>query len=39
MTALVEPPISDDIISAEPRLSSLMRHVVTTAWLLPRSRS
>ena len=35
MTTLVEPPISDDIIVAEPRLRSLMRHLVTTGWLLP----
>ena len=35
MTALVEPPASDDIVIAEPRLRSLIRHVVTTVWLLP----
>ena len=36
MTTLVEPPISDDIITVtEPRLRSLVRHVVTSVWLLP----
>lgn len=35
MTTLVEPPISDDIIVTEPRLRTLIRHVVTTAWLMP----
>ncbi len=35
MTALAEPPGSDDIVIAEPRLRSLIRHVVTTVWLLP----
>src|SRR5271169_5620130 len=35
MTTLAEPPVSDATIVAEPRLRSLFRHVVTTAWLLP----
>jgi len=35
MTTLVEPPISEDIIVTEPRLRALIRHLVTTAWLLP----
>jgi multiple sugar transport system permease protein len=34
MTTLAEPPTSDDIVT-EPRLHSAIRHVVTTAWLLP----
>lgn len=35
MTTLVEPPISEDIIVTEPRLRALIRHLVTSAWLLP----
>ena len=35
MTALAQPPDSDDIVITEPRLRSSIRHVVTTAWLLP----
>ena len=35
MTTVTEPPVSDDIAVAEPRLRSAARHVVTTVWLLP----
>jgi len=35
MTTLVEPPVSEDLIVSEPRLRALVRHVVTTGWLLP----
>lgn len=35
MTTLAKPPTSDDTAIAEPRLRSAIRHVVTSAWLLP----
>jgi multiple sugar transport system permease protein len=35
MTTLVEPSASEDIIVTEPRLRTLVRHIVTTGWLLP----
>jgi multiple sugar transport system permease protein len=35
MTAIAQPPESGGIVVTEPRLRSAIRHVVTTAWLLP----
>jgi multiple sugar transport system permease protein len=35
MTALAPTPDNGDIVVTEPRLRSSIRHVVTTAWLLP----
>jgi multiple sugar transport system permease protein len=35
MTTIARPPDTDATVIAEPRLRSSIRHVVTTAWLLP----
>jgi multiple sugar transport system permease protein len=35
VTALAEPPVSDNFVAAEPRWRAVIRHLVTSVWLLP----